>query len=208
VSRDYLNREDICNMDVPQTLLYFYSSVAQSMAALFAVGGIFAVYSLQTIDNELEFTKRAFAEFVDGFRERIRGYKGDVNAKMWLGKDFLVHLAYLIAQENKTPDKSLFKAYQDYQIHFKNQMEYKNRIKKDLLFPTILIALNFINALLFLPYLDFLLTKCRCVVSVDVFLLILSSTVIVIYLIQYISFCLQGSKEVEINNPKTNIKNW
>lgn len=195
-------------MDAPQTLLYFYSSVAQSMAALFAVGGIFAVYSLQTIENELEFTKRAFAEFVDGFRERIRGYQGDVNAKMWLGKDFLVHLEYLIAQENKTGDKLLLKAYTDYHTHFKNQMEYRNRIKKELSSPTILITINFVNALLFLPCLDFILAKCRWVVFVDVFLLILFSTVIVIYLIDYIKFCLQGPKEVEINNPRTNIRNW
>jgi len=46
------------------TMLYYLSTIAQSMAALFAVGGIFAIYRLQEINTEITNTCRAFKEYL------------------------------------------------------------------------------------------------------------------------------------------------
>ena len=70
-------------------LFYFHSTIAQCMAALLAVTGMFAVYRLQAQENKLSRTMDAGKEFALN-----NPLLKDASAKMWLDysvKDNLLH---------------------------------------------------------------------------------------------------------------------
>ena len=188
-----------------QVLLYFYSTIVQSMAALFAVYGIFGVYGFQTADNEINNTKNAFAEFASFYRSRIHSYGGHSDARMWLGKDFIDHLDFLIDKEKGTRDKVLLKAYTDYRTHIQNLETYKNNVWNGIIRSIVLVSINFVSAMFVLSFLDGLFKFSIIIIGWHLVATLFLSVLIVIDIGWGIYQVARGPARVYINNPRTNI---
>jgi hypothetical protein len=188
------------------TLLYFYSTLAQSMAALFAVSGIFLIFRIEMIHNE---TNRGIDNFRNWVTFRIN--TGDIEIKnlgidkephSWLPKDVLPHIetALEIAKAKNHP---YTKALTDYFKFIAGRLNYQKWLKLFAFPPFILIGLIFCNALYNLAIVDLLVYKYRTNILAEVASDLNLTSFTGIYLIVLIFFIFLGPRDWMINNPKT-----
>jgi|GEM_PF-3079512 len=131
-----LTKMMLTSNDPQTTLLYFYSATAQSLAALFTVSGIFVIFRLQALDNQLNNGYEAFREWVS---VRVNARQGDILAYQraplllletdiephsWLDKDIPDHLTTLYANARER-GSFLVTALRDYHDTFRNILKYK-----------------------------------------------------------------------------------
>jgi len=195
----------------PETLRYFFSTIAQSMAALFAVGGIFAIYRLQFIESQINSAINSYREFyrriiisnalnlsvslsysVEQKKNIIEEATQRANeANEWLDKDvFYILLKHF--QEQKENNGIL-----DYCFYVLKVTEAKVKIVKKLKCPTALVALNFSLALIFLSIVDIL---CYCISTGLVFIMLFLTFLTILMVLSYVKVCFNLPKIVVFNN--------
>jgi hypothetical protein len=192
------------------TLRYFFSTIGQSMAALFAVGGIFAIYRFQFLESQYSSAVRSFREF---YRRRIAlvtipegtpAYSAgkiendrlmaefDANeANEWLDKDIL---SILLCENKKNPNDI---GILDYCYYFINIIEARTTIAKQLKCPMVLIVINFLISILLLIVVDLL---SRNLLVFLAFGLLILTTITICKLFFYIKLCFNLPKILEFNN--------
>ncbi|HOW35991.1 MAG TPA: hypothetical protein PL155_06230 [Candidatus Omnitrophota bacterium] len=123
------------NIDSFQISLYFLSALGQSMAALLAIGGIFAIYQFQRIENRIEHTCNAFKNY-------IRVADPDEPGK-WLNKDVISHLLRRFKEKKDGDSNDLQDAFIDYFNELEALEDFRIKLRQELLSPTILITIVF-----------------------------------------------------------------
>lgn len=129
-----------------QMLFWFFASTSQSMAALFAVAGIFAVFRFQVQENKLrnlyDSNKRRFTT------HNWSAYIGDLEAEFWSDNEFLDKAKKVL---EKTAIKPIKQKIQGIISEIEKQMDIKNKILNMLIIPLFSVALTFFAAIIFLP---------------------------------------------------------
>ena len=182
----------------PETLRYFYSAVAQSMAALFTVGGIFAFFNIENINVRLSKTCESFIAYMKlAYPERNSNLNVD-KKDTWLSKDTLANL--LAVFESNQDDIYLVDCYKEYSNLFHFKKEIKNKLKP----LTILTAITFIFSLIALIIVDLkLIVSLNFICFVGLFFLIIATSYLII---NYITISVKGSRHDCFNNGLINIK--
>lgn len=197
------------------TLRYFYSAVMQSMAALLALGGIFAIYRLEYITKKLRLTYEAFKSFIQHYfidpNTRIYNAQpvfvnGDTH--MWLDKDVYHHILTIFEGEfrffrqnavanlqrnNNTQGFNLLNALADYFDEIYKLLQFSTRIRILLLIQTIILGTAFLLSSINLINLD-----------ENYFLVVLFSIVSIVVSVLYIIFSLFGLRTILLNGPIVN----
>ena len=202
--------------ELKTTVLYFYSALAQSMAALFAVSGIFLIFRIQIIHQEISKSSDNFREWVK-FRLYSRDPKTgswivdkgiaelgvDVEPDSWLVKDILDHIDYLLKKAKEKQSKYT-KALTDYFNYINSRKRFEHFIKLFAFPPFLLTGIVFLNALYSLSITDYLVKYHRGILFYDITNKLILCFAIIIYLLFYILYVIKGPKDSNINNPKTN----
>lgn len=192
--------------ELKTTMLYFYSALAQSMAALFVVSGIFLIFRIEMIQAEISRGIDNFREWV-AFRISERdpaiGTLGiNREPRSWLVKDVLDHIdeALKNAKEKNHP---YIKAFTDYSSFITYRLNYQKWLKLFSFPPFILIGFIFLNALYSLAIVDLLVYKYRVDLYGDVAFKLGLTLFVIIYLLIFIFFAIRGPRDWIINTPKT-----
>ena len=143
----------------PEVLSIFYSTIALSMATIIAFGGIFTIYRLQEINGEITRTRKSFKEY---WRRRIlytpltdedkrtdwtikvaenKREKDSQEVNEWLDKD-VFHI--LLSIPTIINDNGLI----DYFTQLNHQMNFKSKLYREIVFPTVLIVITFVASIL------------------------------------------------------------
>jgi len=129
-----------------EMLLWFFASTSQSMAALFAVAGVFAVFRFQAQENKLrnlyDSNKRRFST------HNWAAYIGDKEAEFWSDSEFLDKAKKVL---EKTPIQTIKRKIHEIISDIEKQEDIKNRILTMLIIPLFAVALTFFLAIAFLP---------------------------------------------------------
>ncbi|MFC1510224.1 hypothetical protein ACFL49_01005 [Candidatus Omnitrophota bacterium] len=208
------------------TLLYFYSSIAQSMAALIAITGVFAVFTFQNINNKIsetlskirkEYKRQLVIEknnYLSLENSKINGSKVKALIKIidkrlqfidvWLEKDTLHNLIYSYA--NKHPDeKKIYSAgFIDYYTHLTNLTEHKKTTLMNTLICIFLMITIFVGSLFVLNYQNIIFCNSLGGFIDEGVLLCTLITLSLTFL--YIRKALQGERSEIINNNLINTK--
>ena len=192
------------------TLRYFFSTIAQSMAALFAVGGIFAIYRFQFLESQVSSAVKSFREFYRRRISHVPAPKGmpaysagklendrliaEFNANEaneWLDKDIL---SILLNENKRNPDDI---GILDYCYFFIKIVEARTTITKKLRCPMILIVINFLISNLLLLVVDL---PYRGALTILASILVVLTTFTIYQLFSYIKLCFNLPKTLEFNN--------
>lgn len=178
----------------PDSIRCFLSVVAESMAALFALGAIFAIYRLEEINTQVSRTCSAIREFV---RRNILFDLSNPNRKMdsrevdeWLDKDVLYSLLIRFDGTNR--------AFTDYYTQLNNQLDFRDELQRKLLAPTCLMALTFLMSIVGLLLSDIIKLCCLRTLIFSLFILVIITTLNLVY---YAKFAIAGPEEEILNNP-------
>ncbi len=180
-----------------QISLYFLSALSQSMAALLAIGGVFAIYQFQKIENQIDHTCNAFKSYV---KETQPGINQNEPAR-WLNKDVKVQLlCHFKALKDANPI-NLLDGFVDYFTQLESQEDFAAKLKNWLWIPTISIGLTFLWALL-------ALSRVPPSGLSDKMLMIMFGigAFALISLIGYIFIVIRGPREFVFNNPQKSVK--
>jgi len=206
--------------------LYFYSTIAQSIAALYAVGGIFIVYRYQTIDQQIGHAYEALINFIKSkiIKWNLRPhplvrkpyppdkYHLNKDPDLWLHKDIISHLRVLIFCENRyikwCSEKNvephgnimLLNALIDYYLQITVLKKFKRKLRRYLFYVfTSLIFLFFlsITRLSNIPFSLKFFDSTTITIVITAFLIIVLTC--------FINFSLKDPNIPKINNPETNI---
>lgn len=189
------------------SLLYFYSSVAQSMAALFAISGIFLIFRIEVVKSEI-------SKGIDNFRKwvafRISIVDPAINAlginkepHSWLDKDVLDHIEESLDNARKNVP-AYEKALTDYFIFIKSRLDYQVLLKKYAFPPFVVISVIFFDALCFLPKMTLLISEYPAILCVNTIAILSLIFCLLVYLIVFIFFVIREPKNFIINTPRTN----
>jgi uncharacterized membrane protein len=189
------------------TYRYLYSAIAQSMAALIALGGIFTIFALQTADKKVDHTCRAFKEHVRNWRKQVEmKFAEDEEMKdylerkasevdEWLNKD-VTHNLLAMAEEFHKKRMIIPTALVDYFCELRSQDEYSVSAKEKLWQPTICIIILFVVSCFLLFNIDFFNFFTLYIISAVLFLFLVA---VLVWVYRYIKFL--------INVPKGEILN-
>ncbi len=210
--------------NVKVTLLYFYSTVAQSMAALFTVSGFFAIYRLQAIDAQLSRSYASYREWINirltSFNiaqinrnhvqaplakqaTEILGLGSDIEPHSWLEKDIIAHAKSLFEAAQKS-GSGLMKALRDYYRHFCKQERSRLLIKIFSIIPLVIIGFLLLDALTQISYLHLQNDFNKAFYIGNVISILKWTKWLLIYLFIYTLFAIFGIPEKNDNNPITN----
>lgn len=174
------------------TLLYFNSALAQSMAALFGVLGVFYVFRLQAVDLKLRQLYDSAKEFFWG---RQKDWPKANTAKMWLDKDIL---SYIASARKSRPDWVL--SLDDYKIHINAQLTKKKELQDSIMFPLKMIGCIFMVTVIALP-LSNVLSKLWVVKWLFIFVVLFLCWRLVSEAYKFVLIALKDPEDVIINSP-------
>ena len=168
-----------------ETLFWLFASTSQSMAALFAVAGVFAVFRFQAQENKLR-------NLYDSHKKRFsthnwNAYIGDKNAEFWSDSEFLDKAKKVLG---KTPIKTIKKKIQEIISEIEKQEDIKNKILTMLIIPLFAVSSTFFTSIAFIPLSIQLVNKMigLIVVFIMLGLVLFSITSIFKYIVNSISF--------------------
>lgn len=181
------------------TFRYFYSALAQSMAALFALCSVFVIFQLQYLIEQHDKTCKAFKEYMRRTFTQ-NGMPDDAKAvDEWLNKDIFFNLLIYFETFKKKQPKNLQPAFADYFAEYINQENFKHKIKLFLWIPTALICLSLLFSFIILHNTDYFY-KYKSSTS-DLLLQTSILNILTLYsIIRYIAFSIRGYKKENINN--------
>ena len=115
---------------------YFYSTVAQSIAAIIALFGLFATFRIQYSNIQKEDALKSLRNYIrlkcfDSSWNNFAGYSYvDPDVQCWLDKDVPAHLREIISKGD-TANKSISAGFYDYYL-FINDIEFftQHQIKR------------------------------------------------------------------------------
>jgi len=124
-------------------MFWFFSTTAQSMAALFAVGGVFAVFRFQAQENKLR-------NLYDSNKKRFstlnwQAYIADIDSDFWTDSEFLEKSRKIL---EKTPISSIKQKIQKIIFEIEKEETLKKNILKGLKIPMIAILLTFLISII------------------------------------------------------------
>ena len=188
------------------TMLYFYSTLAQSMAALFVVSGIFLIFRIEMIQNEINGGIDNFRNWV-AFRINVRDPEINtlginIEPHSWLPKDVLVHIEAAL-QIARNRNHQYTRALTDYFTFIAGRLNYQKWLKLFSFPPFILIGLIFCNAIYNLTIIDLLISKYRVDLYTDIVFELGITLFTGVYLLIFIFFAILGPRDWMINNPRT-----
>lgn len=162
------------------------------MAALFAIGGVFAIYQFQEIENQINHTCNAFKSYV---KETQPGINQNEPAR-WLNKDVKVQLLCRFKALKDANPNDLLDGFVDYFTQIESQESFATNLRNWLWIPTVLIGLTFLWALV-------ALTRVPPSGLDDKMLMTMFSigAFALIALIGYIFMVIRGPREFVFNNP-------
>lgn len=187
------------------TLRYFYSSVAQSIAAIIAIGAVFAIFGLEQIDGKMISFCKAFKEFI---RRRVYDPDKMIEDKKkrevdeWLGKDvYYMLLAYFDKLKEKEKE-TLQPGFVDYFLELENLRKFKAQLKQEVWRATLSLIFTFMFSLVFLINVE-RISSDNLFVWTNLFLGI-SLLISLSFTVKYIAVVSHGPQEEYINNPLIN----
>jgi hypothetical protein len=197
----------ILNSAKPEdSLLYFYSSYAQILSAIFGVFGMFAVFRIERIDEKISKcceNFRNWCAFDSHRRVAILRMRGDSENQSWLEDDVKDHMDYLY-KKSLTEESHLNKALSDYKNYYETYAQAKSTLSICLLILMALMSFCIVKSLYSLVYLQELIRLNRHYVLAEVYLLGILFMVIILGLGGYTYYCLFYPKRKPINTPLTN----
>jgi len=168
-----------------ESLFWFFASTSQSMAAIFAVAGVFAVFRFQAQENKLR-------NLYDSHKKRFstlnwHTYIGDKNADFWSDNEFLDKAKKVL---EKTSRKTIKRKIQEIISEIEKQEEIKNRILTMIIIPLFTVSLTFFMSITFLPFSVQLAEKMigLIVILIMLALILFSITSVFKFIISSISF--------------------
>jgi len=168
-----------------EVLFWFFASTSQSMAALFAVAGMFTVFRFQSQENKLR-------NLYDSHKKRFsthnwNAYIGDKNAEFWSDSEFLDKAKKVLG---KTPIKTIKQKIQEIIFDIEKQEDMKNRILSMVIVPLFAVSLTFIISIAFIPLSVQIANKIigLIVIFIMLALILFSITSVFKYIISSISF--------------------
>ena len=175
-----------------EVLKIFNSTIALSMASIFALGGIFAIYRLQEINNEITRTCNAFKESwrrLILYREEAKEAreKDSQEVNEWLNKDVFHKLIWLAKDRTNV-------GLLDYFTQLNHQLNFRTKLQHDIWKHTSLITITFFVSIIDLLILDVYLGP--------IILLILTAWTIY-EVLEYIRTVIDGPIEEHFNNDLT-----
>lgn len=175
-----------------------YVTVAQAVAAIFAMGGIFAVYSYQRIDSQLQHDYQAVKNYMKNLIDH-RNFI-DRNVDSWLQKDIMSHLRLAIVGEwelNCKTKISLIYSFVDYYSNIHQQQKFKHYVSYLQYICSIPLVFLFSFSLM-------VIGKKVDMVELPIVMLTIVTFLIIIFFIDINIF---GAKPIYMNNPDTNFIN-
>jgi len=167
-----------------QMSLYFLSAISQSMAALFAVGGIFAIYQLQKIDNLIE-------HICNSYRYYLTNISKDPNMKesTMLNKDVKGDLLHTFPKDSNQP------GLVDRFVQLDEAEGFLRKLRIWVWLPTILIAIPFLLSVWLLAKLSpFGLHN-------EMFNVLFYFVLLAVYSVtRYMYFAIRGPRQIVFNN--------
>ena len=186
-----------------QTLLAILSTIVQSMAALIAIGGVFVIYRLETIDTRISETCKAIQCFFrHSFKESpdIKVRVRDIEVDKWLEKDIFHQLLY---EFNKGVIKPGDPAYIDYYLQLRDQLDFKERLIQELIFPTGVIVSNFVLGVLVFSFCDY----DKEFAYVCAYFMLGVTVLSICSLWSFGAFAISGPSQLIVNNPLLTVNN-
>lgn len=135
---------------------------------------------------------------------RMKALGINYEPKSWLEKDILPHIEDFIEKEKLVKNSGLLRALTDYHTHITNQHSFKDVLKKKLRISVILISVIFLNSIITIPFLNYLVYKQSLALRIDVLTSLAFSIVLIVDLIRYIFFALKPPEDAFSNNPIVN----
>lgn len=199
-AKGYNTSSDKLNM-----LGYFYSTVAQSIAAIIALFGLFATFRIQYSNIQKEDALQSLRNYIrlkcfDPHGEKFPGYDYvDSDVQCWLDKDVPAHLREIIVKGD-TASKSIPTGFYDYYL-FINSIEFfaQHLIKRLVQFMVISGAFLVLNIVALQTYNWPLWSNSFVIASIIVFF-----ALILVAVIFYTRDSLKGPNFIFINNNETN----
>ncbi len=186
---------------------YFYSTIAQSIAAIIALFGLFATFRIQYSNMQKEAALNSLRNYIElkcfhGSDENILGYSYvDRDVQCWLDKDVPAHLREIIKRGN-VRDNSMPMGFVDYYL-FINSIEsftqYLVRyLIKNMVSLGLFLVFNLIALIGLIYEWGFLKNPCLIGATILFFIFMLWA------IIDYTKKSLKGPDFIFINNNETN----
>lgn len=191
------------------TLRYFYSSIAQSIAAIIAIGTVFAIFGFERIDENITSLSGAFKEFIrrriyDADKQKEDKKKREVDE--WLDKDVL-HMLLACFEKVKDEDKrnktdTLQPGFVDYYLEFENLQKFKSQLKAEIWRTTASLIMTFFLSLLLLINVERIQLQTFFIFTN--FIIGIAILISLWFTVQYIAIVSEGPRKDFINNPLIN----
>jgi len=182
---------------ISQINLYYLSTIAQSMATLFAVAGVFAIYQLQRVENRIEHACNSFRLYMANSTSLLTRHS---EASEWLNKDIKDHLLFYFKKSKDKNPNDLLPAFVDYFCQIESQENFKDFILKYLWLPMSFIVLTFLLSL-------YLLFQSNVGSELTNYFLLFSILLTLAFSVWYVFITLIGPQDIVINNPITSDNN-
>ena len=177
-------------------MFWFFSATAQSMAALFAVGGVFAVFRFQAQENKLR-------NLYDTNKKRFsilnwQAYIADIDTEFWTDSEFLEKSKKIL---EKNPKNSIKQKIQMIIIEIEKEETLKKNILKNLKIPMVAILLTFLISIISLSLTEILSKNIigNLIILIEIALIIFSIISTYEYINFSISFKDNKTKKQDIN---------
>lgn len=173
------------------TARYFYSALAQSMAALFTLGAIFAIFSIESFNQQYSQACKILRNYLKRIYPLPHRHTGIDERDTWLDKDVFHQL--LTFFETHQNDNALIDIYSEIK-HLRN---FEKLIKILIWLPAVSVITTFTYSLFVLMQIDNILPIINIINFISIGLIIF--TIILSFI--YILISIKGPNHEFINSP-------